>query len=73
MQIGPTAMGSLMAGFDIEKYQPKLICVEAPAAVELLKEYFAEHDYKRIDKYLKYDFGNWYYTPVGSDARSAPE
>jgi len=62
-----------LAGFDIEKYQPKLICVEAPAAEEFLKEYFAEHDYERIDKYLKYDFGNWYYTPVGSDARSAPE
>lgn len=57
-----------LAGFDIEKYRPELVCIEAPGLEGFIEKYFAEHRYQRIDKYLKYDRVNWYYTPVSSDA-----
>jgi FkbM family methyltransferase len=61
-----------LAGFDIEKYQPKLICIEAPGLEEFLEKYFAQHGYRRIDEYLKYDYANWYYTPVSRETPAEP-
>jgi FkbM family methyltransferase len=53
-----------LAGFDIERFAPKLVHVEAsPHRHEELKSYFAAHGYSRIDAYLKYDETNWYFTP----------
>jgi FkbM family methyltransferase len=62
-----------LAGFDIEKFRPKLVCIERFDLDEFIEEYFAEHGYQRIDKYLKYDYANWYYTPVGGDPPVDPE
>ena len=51
-----------LAGFDIERFAPKLVHVEAsPHRHAELKAYFAEHDYVRIDEYLEHDRINWYY------------
>jgi FkbM family methyltransferase len=53
-----------LAGFDIERFAPELVHVEASAhRHEELAVYFAEHDYVRIDAYLEYDPVNWYFTP----------
>jgi FkbM family methyltransferase len=53
-----------LAGFDIERFAPELVLVEAsPHRHEELTAYFAAHDYVRIDAYLVYDSINWYFTP----------
>ena len=55
---------SALAGFDIKKYRPELVCVEAaPNVRESLIEYFRANDYERIDDYLEHDTVNWYYRP----------
>lgn len=53
-----------LAGFDIEKYRPELVCIEAsPPVREAITVYFAEHGYVQIEEYLAYDFVNWYFRP----------
>lgn len=53
-----------LRGFDINRFQPELICIEAGLTVrEPISKYMSEHDYERIDAYLKYDKVNWYYAP----------
>jgi FkbM family methyltransferase len=51
-----------LAGFDIERFRPDLLCVEAGVPVrERLTAYFNEHGYERIDEYMKHDKVNWYF------------
>jgi FkbM family methyltransferase len=53
-----------LAGFDIEKYRPRLVCIEAHEAVQdAIAKYFAAHGYERIDAYFEHDTLNWYYRP----------
>lgn len=53
-----------LAGFDIDRYRPELVCVSAgPPVRDRLAAYFAAHGYERIDAYLEFDAGNWYYRP----------
>ena len=55
-----------LAAFDIARFQPQLICIEAGAGDDYragLLAYFEEHSYQRIEKYLKHDPFNWYFTP----------
>lgn len=53
-----------LAGFDIERFRPELVCIEASRAVrEPISKYFAEHGYERIDEYLPLDSVNWYFRP----------
>lgn len=53
-----------LAGFDIKKYQPQLVCIEAtPTVQDQILEYFEKHDYERIEKYLEHDQRNWFFTP----------
>ena len=54
-----------LAGFDIGRFKPRLVCVEANKPAELLK-YFNRHNYELIWKYLLYDHVNWYFKPKGS-------
>jgi FkbM family methyltransferase len=57
-----------LAGFDIERFRPLLVCVESKVKNrEQLMAYFKQHRYHRIDKYLKYDQTNWYFTPDATD------
>jgi len=53
-----------LAGFDIDRFQPALVCIEAHAEVaDKILEYFRLHGYTRIDEYLPYDGQNWYFKP----------
>jgi FkbM family methyltransferase len=54
-----------LAGFDIQKYKPRLVCIEsAPNLRDPIMQYFTTHGYERIDEYLPYDSVNWYFRPV---------
>ena len=58
-----------LAGFDIERFRPDLVCIEAAVSVRPhLIEYFADHGYERIEEYLEYDKVNWYYKPKTAPA-----
>jgi FkbM family methyltransferase len=58
-----------LAGFDIDRFRPELVCVEAkPQNREFLKQYFADHGYVQLERYLEHDQTNYYFTP-----RSEPE
>ena len=53
-----------LAGFDIDKYKPELVCIEAGKPMQApITKYFTDHNYERIDDYLKYDTVNWWYRP----------
>jgi hypothetical protein len=53
-----------LAGFDITRYRPELVCIEAHEPVQKrIDAYFKAKEYKRLDKYLPVDPLNWYYTP----------
>jgi FkbM family methyltransferase len=53
-----------LAGFDIERFKPELVCIEvSPSVRDKIVAYFAAHGYERIDEYTKHDSVNWYYRP----------
>jgi FkbM family methyltransferase len=56
-----------LEGFDIERFAPKLVCIEAhtnkEAGEEELMRYFSAHGYERIERYVPHDIANWYFTP----------
>jgi len=53
-----------LAGFDIERFRPELVCIEVlPFVRDRIADYFERHGYERIEKYIPYDEVNWYYTP----------
>ncbi len=55
-----------LAGFDIRRFAPQLVCIEAhPEVRDAISAYFADAGYQRIEKYLAYDSGNWYFRPQG--------
>jgi FkbM family methyltransferase len=54
-----------LAGFDIDRFQPKLVCVESkPANRPFLLDYFTKHGYQQLERYLQYDTVNYYYAPA---------
>lgn len=58
-----------LAGFDIDRFKPSLICIEANWTEEekrVVEDYFAGHGYERIKKYEAYDLVNWYLAPAKS-------
>ena len=51
-----------LRGFDIDRFQPELVCIEAkPKNREFIAQYFSEHRYEQIEKYLDYDQTNYYF------------
>jgi FkbM family methyltransferase len=56
-----------LAGFDIDRFRPRLICIEVgatgPLHEEMVLKYFTAHGYERIEEYLPHDTVNWYFTP----------
>ena len=59
-----------LAGFDIERFQPDLVCIEAHGGAwrgaheaGFLK-YFGDHGYELIEEYLPYDTVNWYFRRI---------
>ncbi len=54
-----------LAGFDIARFQPQLVCIEATERIrEAITAYFDAHGYRRIDAYLAWDEVNWYFAPA---------
>ena len=53
-----------LAGFDIERFQPALVCIEAKVkSREAIRAYFDRHRYDRIQRYAQFDQVNWYFAP----------
>jgi FkbM family methyltransferase len=53
-----------LAGFDIERYRPALVCIEAhPEVRQQLIDYFHRHHYVLVGKYLGVDAQNLYFMP----------
>ena len=56
-----------LAGLDIDRYKPALVCIEAlPEVRQFILDYFARHGYVVVGKYLRADEQNLYFTPRGS-------
>jgi FkbM family methyltransferase len=54
-----------LAGFDIARYRPRLICVEAhPDIRQQLLNYFAERNYRLVGRYLRADPQNLWFAPA---------
>jgi FkbM family methyltransferase len=53
-----------LAGFDIDRYHPSLVCIEVTEKVrERVLAYFAAHGYVSIPRYSLVDQVNWYFEP----------
>lgn len=62
-----------LAGFDIERFRPELVVIEAtPENQAVLAAYFERHGYERIDAYLEHDAQNWYFRPGPTLASPRP-
>jgi len=57
-----------LAGFEIDRFRPKLVCIEAllPVRQQIL-DYFARHRYVTVGKYLWVDRENLYFTPLDDE------
>ena len=54
-----------LAGFDIRRFKPQLICIEAhPEVRQQILDYFATNRYVVIGKYLRADDKNLYFKPL---------
>jgi FkbM family methyltransferase len=62
-----------LAGFDIERYRPALVCIEAhPQVRQQLLDYFHRHRYVVAGKYLGVDAQNLYFMPDSPDHQRIP-
>jgi FkbM family methyltransferase len=53
-----------LRGFTIERFAPRLACVEAHGSTrQAILDYFADHGYVLVGKYLRVDRMNLYFTP----------
>lgn len=63
-----------LAGFDIERWRPELVCVEAHQYVrQQILEYMQKHHYVLVGKYLRVDGMNLYFMPAGTPGPHIPE
>jgi FkbM family methyltransferase len=54
-----------LAGLDIERFRPALVCVEGHHEVrQQVLDYFARHGYVLLGRYLRVDEQNLWFTPV---------
>jgi FkbM family methyltransferase len=54
-----------LAGFDVERFRPALVCIEAhPQVRQQILDYFARHHYVVVGKYLRADVNNLYFAPL---------
>jgi len=59
-----------LRGFDIERFKPALVCIEALAPVrQAILDYFTDHRYVIVGKYVWVDRENLYFMPL--DAKAA--
>ncbi|MCX6544260.1 MAG: FkbM family methyltransferase [Acidobacteria bacterium] len=63
----------VLAGFDINRFAPTLVCIEAhPQVRQQILDYFAAHGYVVLGRYLRADLANLYFAPIGLTAPSRP-
>jgi FkbM family methyltransferase len=56
----------VLAGFDINRFKPSLVCIEAhPQVRQQILDYFAAHGYVLLGRYLRADLQNLYFAPLG--------
>jgi len=56
-----------LAGFDVRRFKPALVCVEAyPETRQQILDYFATRRYSVIGKYLRVDTQNLWFMPQGT-------
>jgi FkbM family methyltransferase len=56
-----------LAGFDVERYRPGLVCIEAhPPVRQAILDYFQKHHFVLAGKYLRVDPQNLYFMPAAS-------
>jgi FkbM family methyltransferase len=54
-----------LAGFDVERFRPALVCIEAhPDVRQQILDYFTVHRYTLVGKYLRADPKNLYFKPL---------
>jgi FkbM family methyltransferase len=54
-----------LAGFDVQRYRPGLVCIEAhPEVRQEILDYFARNGYVIVGKYLPADEHNLYFMPL---------
>jgi FkbM family methyltransferase len=63
-----------LAGFNIERFQPSLVCIEAHAPIrQLLLNYFTDHHYVLVSRYLGIDNDfNLYFMPRANSGGVLP-
>jgi FkbM family methyltransferase len=62
-----------MAGFDIRRFAPALVCIEAhPEVRQALLDYFTRNGYVALGKYLRVDERNLYFAPLGARVEPFP-
>jgi FkbM family methyltransferase len=60
----------VLAGFDIERFRPSLVCIEAhPSVRQQILDYFTEHSYVAAGAYLRVDVHNLYFMPLDAAAK----
>ena len=63
----------VLAGFDIGRFRPSLVCIEAhPEVRQQILDYFATREYVVVGKYLRIDEKNMYFMPTGHSVRPWP-
>ena len=61
-----------LAGFDIKRFRPDLVCIEAHEEVrQSILDYFARNDYVVVGKYLRADTQNLYFTRLSASESAA--
>lgn len=54
-----------LAGFDLERFRPELVCIEAhPEVRQQILDYFTRRGYVVVGKYLRVDEKNLYFAPL---------
>ena len=67
------AQPKALAGLDIQRFKPQLVCVEAHSEVrQQILDYFATNHYVVVGKYLRVDQDNLWFMPVGSRVEAFP-
>lgn len=62
-----------LAGFSIERFRPRLVCVEAhPPIRQQLLDYFARHRYVPVGRYWAADNQNFWFAPLGEADAGKP-
>jgi len=57
---------AVLTGFDLGRYRPALVCIEAhPQVRQTILEYFARRQYIVVGRFLRVDVNNLYFAPLG--------